>query len=444
MHKTWMRFLPPFLRRRLENRDELQHAIGNTGWLFADRMFRMGAGVVINVWMTRYLGPDRFGTLNYAIAFVALFSVMATLGLEGIVVRELVRRPEERREILGSAMLLRAIGGMVTTLCSVAAITLMRTGESGFTAMVAVIASATIFQALEVFDFWFQSRLEAKYSVIAKNVSFVLVSAFRVALILNQAPLMAFAVAWTAEFALTSLALAAAFVGAGHSPGKIRVRKRECLNLLGNGWPLMLSTLSVIIYMKIDQVMLGEMLDATAVGIYSSAAKLSEIWYFIPMIVTSSVMPSLIRIRETDEPFYRRRLQRLFRLLSALALSIAVPMTFLSTPLVTLLYGERFAAAGPILAVHIWASIFVFVGVAQSAWDLAENHTRLSLLRTTGGAVVNVLLNLVLIPRFGAMGAAVATVISYACSWYLFNLLSSKTRPIFVCQTRSFLFFRQE
>lgn len=440
MRKTWTRFLPPFVGKWLENRPELQRVIGNTGWLFADKVFRMGVGMVITVWMTRYLGPDRFGLLNYAIAFVALFSVMASLGLEGIVIRELVRRPEERQKILGSAMVLKTLGGILTTFFSV--VTIIATRNDATAIMVAVIASATIFQALEVFDFWFQSRLEAKYSVIAKNVAFFLVSALKVVLILKKAPLIAFAVAWTAEFAIASLALAVAFVGTGNSLGRIRARRRECIHLLGNSWPLMLSTLSVIIYMKIDQVMLGEILGSTAVGIYSAAAKLSEIWYFIPMIVTSSVMPSLIRIRDTDEAFYRRRLQRLFRVLSALALSIAVPMTFLATPLVNLLYGERFAAAGPILAVHIWASIFVFVGVAQSAWDLAENYTRLSLLRTTGGAVVNVILNLFLIPRFGAMGAAVATVISYACSWYLFNLLSSKTRPIFVCQTRSFLFFR--
>ena len=443
MQKTWTRFLPRFIAEHLSDRHELRQVIGNTGWLFADKFVRMGLGIVINVWVTRYLGPDRFGLLNYAIAFVALFSVMATLGLEGIVIRELVRRPEERQEILGSAMALRALGGVVTTLFSVAAIGLMPNGDRTTIAMVAVIALTTVFQAPEVFDFWFQSRLEARYSVMAKNASFVLVSAFKVALILKQAPVMAFAFAWFAEFALTSLALVLVFMGTGNPLGAMRVSKAECGRLLGDGWPLMLSTLSVIIYMKIDQVMLGQMLGAAAVGIYSSAAKLSEIWYFIPMTITSSVMPSLIRIRDTDEAFYRRRLQRLFRTLSCLALAIAVPMTFLSSPLVNLLYGERFAAAGPILAVHIWASIFVFVGVAQSAWDLAENYTRLSLLRTTGGALVNVLLNLFLIPRSGAMGAAVATVISYACSWYFFNLLSSRTRPIFICQTKSFLFFRE-
>jgi PST family polysaccharide transporter len=158
--------------------------------------------------------------------------------------------------------------------------------------------------------------------------------------------------------------------------------------------------------------------------------------------IVSSVFPSIIQVRNVDEGLYYRRLQRLFSLMTALSLSIAVPMTFLSTRLVELLYGKGFLAAGPVLAVHIWAALFVFLGVAQGAWDLTENLTRLALFRIALGAGINVVLNLFLIPAYSVLGAAVATVISQAFCAVILNAANKKTRRIFYCQVRSLLFLR--
>lgn len=440
MNQAWTRFLPAFVKIRLEGRHDLQQLIGNTGWLFADKILRMGVGLVVSVWVARYLGPQQIGLLNYVTSFVALFSVLTTLGLDGIVVRELINHPEEKQEILGSTLLLKFWGAILTVLLSVVAMALLRKGEPAVFWLVAIIAAGTVFQTFDAMDFWFQSQVQSKYTVWAKNSAFLLFAAIKVFLILQQAPLMAFALAATGELVVGAVALVVAYTLKGESLLNVRARWSRCRSLLRNSWPLLLSALSVIIYMKIDQVMLGQMVDDAAVGVYGAAAKVSEIWYFIPMMVVSSVLPTLLEARKSDEAFYYRRLRRLFRLMSALAFSIALPMTFLSTPIITFLYGEKFAAAGTVLAVHIWAAVFVFLGVVQSAWDLAENYTRLSMMRTTGGAVLNIALNYFLIPRYAALGAAIATVISYAFSSYVLNLASEKTRKIFVFQTKSMLF----
>jgi PST family polysaccharide transporter len=152
------------------------------------------------------------------------------------------------------------------------------------------------------------------------------------------------------------------------------------------------------------------------------------------------MFPMLLNDKSISASRYHEKLQHLFGVLVVIALAISVPTTFVATPLVVALFGQKFAAAGPVLAVHIWASVFVFLGVAQSAWDLAENLLRLSMMRTIAGALLNVGLNLVLIPQFAALGAAIATVLSYACSAYLFNAAHPLTRGVFQKQSRAIFF----
>jgi PST family polysaccharide transporter len=436
------RFLPRFVRTRLEGRQNLQVIIANTGWLFADKILRMGVGLLVSIWVVRYLGPESFGVLSYATAFVALFTALATLGLDGIVVRELVRHPAVGREILGSAFLLRISAALAMILITVVTISCLRPGDGTTLMLVGLIAAGTFFQATDVIDFWFQSRVMSKYSVIARNAAFLLSAAVKVGLIIGHAPLVSFGGVVLLEAILASAGLLIAYARNGEQIRSWQGSLPRCRELLANSWPLILSGISVAVYMKIDQVMLGSMAGNQAVGIYSSATKISEIWYFIPMTIVSSVFPSIIHAKETDQGLYYRRMQRLFSLMAALSLSIAIPMTFLSTWLVTLLFGNSFAAAGPVLAVHIWASLFVFYGVAQSPWDLTENLTKLALCRISAGALLNVVLNIFLIPGYGAMGAALATVLSQACAAFFLNAAHKRTRPIFLSQVRALFFIR--
>jgi len=442
MNQTWTRYLPHFARKRVEGRQELQKVLGNTGWLFSDKILRMGIGLLVNIWVVRYLGPDRFGQLSYATAFVALFGALATLGLDGIVIREIVRNPSDAGEILGSAFFLRMAGGVATLLASFVAIVLLRHSDFQSMVLVGIIAAGAVFQAFDVIDFWFQAQVLSRYTVIAKNSAFLIVALFKISLILNHASLLMFALAALVEVVLGAVGLVLVYRHLGHRLGKWRSSLDRCRRLLGDSWPMILSGLSVAIYMKIDQVMLGEIAGDRAVGIYTSATRLTEIWYVIPMVIVSSVFPAIVRSKEKDEELYYRRVTRLFSLMAAVSLPIALPMSFFSSWIVVKLFGINYQAAGPVLAIHIWASLFVFYGIAQGPWDLTENLTRLAMLRMVGGAVVNIVLNLVFIPAYGALGAAVATVISQALAAVVLNVLHEKTRPILYCQLKSLLFMR--
>jgi O-antigen/teichoic acid export membrane protein len=414
----------------------------NTSWLMLDRVVRLGVAAVVGVWIARYLGPTRFGTLSYAIAWVTLFGALATLGLDNIVIRDLVRTPGERYEILGSAFVLKLGGGALATLIAFGGILLLRPRDTTTHIVVAVVAASMIFTALDVIDFSFQSEVASKYVVFARLSAFALSSLARIALILLAAPLVAFGAMITVEAALAALGLVLVYRRWGGSLRLWSRRAARARTLLGVAWPLMFSGVAIAIYMKIDQVMLGQMATDHDVGIYSAAVRLSELWYFIPVTIVSSVFPSIIRARESNRQLYMRKMLRLFSLMTAIALTIAVPLTFLASPLVTFAFGAPYAAAGPVLSVHIWASLFVFLGVASTPWLIAEGLMRLSLYRTAAGAAVNVLLNLLLIPRYQSMGTAIATVVAYGLAGVVANAFSSKTRGIFVLQMKSLAFPR--
>jgi PST family polysaccharide transporter len=225
MNSIWIKYLPASMRDRVAGRQNLQKLIGNTGWLFADRILRIGIGLGLGVWIARYLGPDRFGLLSYAGAFVSLFSIFATLGLDGIVVRELVREPDVKNGILGSAFALKLTGSGITLIAAVTAILVLRPADTLVHQLVAIIAAGTIFQSLDTIDFWFQARVESRYSIYARSSAFLLVSALKVVLILNDAPLIAFAWAGVLELFLGAVGLVLAFRITGHCP-KTRSGKR--------------------------------------------------------------------------------------------------------------------------------------------------------------------------------------------------------------------------
>ncbi|BAZ84803.1 flippase [Dolichospermum compactum] len=425
----------------LKSSDKLRGIIANTGWLFADRILRMGVGLFVGVWVARYLGVQQFGVFNYATAFVALFSTLSTLGLDAIVVRSIVREPEKRAEILGTAFWLKLLGGIAALVLAVSCIMVVRHDDSLTISLVAILSSVGIFQAFDTIDLWFQSQVQSKYTVIAKNTAFVVITLVKVILISIHAPLIAFAWAALGEIGLGAIGLIISYRVRGYSPWLWPWSLPLAKTLLKESWPLILSGVTIMIYMRIDQIMLGQMVGDKAVGLYSAATRISEVWYFIPTAIVSSVAPTIYAAKEVSEALYYQRIKQLIRMLVLISLVISVPMSLMSFKLITILFGNGYAEAGKILAIHIWASLFVFMGVATSPWFIAEGLTEFSFHRTLIGAVVNVVLNFLLIPSYGGIGAAIATVISQAFAAFFSNATHPKTRKLFYLQIKCLIPF---
>jgi PST family polysaccharide transporter len=414
----------------------LRKVLGNTGWLMADRLLRMGVGLFVSVWVARYLGPARFGSLNFALSYVALFASLMTLGLDGIVVREIVRDSSEAPRILGSALALRLGGSVVAILVCVTSARLLEPHDPQALILVLIVSTTLTFQAFDTIDSYFQSQVRSKLTVWAKNAAFLVVAVARVILIHREAPVWAFAVAGVAEFALGAIGLLIAYRATGGNILRWLPQRQMAVDLLKQGWPLMLSGMAIMIYMRIDTVMLKLMQGDAAAGMYAAATRISEVWYFIPTAIVTSVSPAIMRSKG-DPPLYYRRLRHLFSVMILTSLTIGSVIALTSHWIVVRLYSHSYNNAGPVLAVHIWASIFVFLGVAQGPWDISENLLNLALYRTTAGAIANILLNLYLIPHYSALGAAAATVISYAISSFFANVFSPRTRPIFFLQLKA-------
>lgn len=444
MDSKWVDLLPPSIGQRLRGRRYLQNVLDNIGWLFAEKIVQMGIGLFVGVWLARYLQPGPYGIFNYAIAFVALFSPLATLGLDGIVVRDLVMDPGRKETILGTAFLLKLAGGLTGFVAVVAATTLVPPRDDITRWLVAIFAAGLVFQAFDVIRFWFESQVQSKNVVLARNAALFAIAFVKIVLILLHAPLVAFAWAALAEVALIAVGFSVVYHKKGHRMRLWNWDSAEATFLIRESWPLFLSGLAIIVYMKIDQVMLGTLIGDREVGIYSAAVRISEIWYFIPVAIVSSVAPSIVEAKKIGEDLYYRRIGHLFRIMAAIAYGIAFLMAVWAKPLVLLLFGPSYGAAGTVLAIHTWAALFVFLAVARGPWILNEGLMKLSLYSTATGAAANVILNLLLIPPYGIVGAAVATLVSYGVSGFFFNGCLRATRTIFYMQLRALLFLPME
>jgi len=405
--------IPVIIRIRLE---QLLAApsFGNSIWLISDRLIRMGLGLLVGVWVARYLGPEGYGQLSFAGSYVMLFSALALFGLESIVVRELVHRPEEERAVLGATFLIRAVAGLSAYLFALALLLLIKPDDRISLLLVSMLGSSLLTQAFDTVDLWFQSRVLSRYSVICRSTAFVFSSAAKVVLVLCGATLGAIAAATALEAVLAAFLLVFAY--ARRSRVRItdwRWDKEWLRRLLTGSVPMVLAGMVLMVYLRIDQVMLGALASQADVGLYAAAVRISEVWYFVPTAIVSSVFPGLVELRRTDSVQFEQKLQRLYNLLAFLGYAVALPVTLIAPWLMQLLFGSAYQAASPLLAVLIWAGLFANLSVVRNAHFIALDWGRSLLWTTSLGATANVLLNLLLIPRYGALGAAIATCLSY-------------------------------
>ncbi|ALO25991.1 MULTISPECIES: flippase [Leptospira] len=430
------------LNRLYSRYPNLKDILYNSGWLFFDKIFRMGMGMFLGVWIARYLGPDSYGKLNYVIAYIALIGSFTNLGLDGVVVRELIKEKAHKEEILSTSFLLQLIAGMIAFAVAILLIPLLRPDELDLFWMVFLVGLTLIFRAVGVVRYWYEAQVLSKYFVWLDNGLFFVFSGVRILLILNGLGIFPFI--WTALIE-SSISLFGYYLLYKYHNGSLSVLHanwRRARTLLRDSWMLLLSGLAVIVYMRIDQIMIGQMMGDEAVGIYTAAVKISEVWYFIPMAVASSIFPAILKAKEFSQELYLERLGLLHSFMFLLALMIAIPMTFLSDPIIRLFFGEKFSEAGAVLAIHIWAGIFVFLGVASSRYYLTENLPKGELYKSISGCLTNIILNYFLIPLYGIKGAAIATVISQFVASTLFNLLFKRTREIFFIQLESVFFWK--
>lgn len=431
-----VRFLPGFIKRRIESRPNLVKILDNIGWLFFDKILRMGVGLIVGVWVARYLGPEQFGKYNYVITVTFLFSAVSTFGMDSIVLRSLINEPDQQRYILGSAVIVQVFGGFFSWIFSMCLAYLIFHGDANSFILVAILGTASLFKFSDTVKFIHQAQLRSKYSVIAENIVFLLLSMFKLVLLFYHASLSAFILALWLESFMAAVALLLIYTRYGGRLFSWRFKKERLFQLIRDGAPLMVSGLAMAGYMRMDQIMLGKMLDEEAVGIFSAALRISEVWYFVPLAVMASLFPSVVAAKNACKVQYVARLEFTHTGMVFLALVMAIPISFVADFIIVMLYGKQYIMAGNVLAIHIWSSIFIFIGVASHHWFVAENLQRYVLFRTLFGALVNFVLNFLLIPDYGPIGAAIASLVAHSMVNVFLNIFSSKTRFVFMLQIK--------
>lgn len=411
----------------------------NTAWMMAEQMLRILAGLLVGIWVARYLGPEQFGLFSYVLAFTALFSGIAKLGLDGIIVRELVNHPEKYDSYLGTAFWLKIAGAFVV-MGLMAAIVPFTSNDSTTNLYVFIIAAGLLFQSFEVVEFYFQSLVLAKIISICKVIQLALSSIIKIYLVLTQAELLWFVLVT----AFDAMSLAVSYVIAYQANNKQNFYKnfnfKVARRLLNDSWPLIISSVFVMVYLKIDQVMIKEIIGLHEVGIYSAAARLSEVFYFIPTLLCSSVFPAILNARKTNDDVYLFRLQLLYSTLTWVAILIAIVLFVFSEKLIILLFGPEFSESISVFKIHIWGVVFVFISAAFGRYLLAENRSAVNMVRVVLGAIVNVVLNYIFIPVYGVYGAAFTTLISLFIVNYFFDLFDFKLRRQLKMKLLSFVY----
>jgi len=404
----------------------------NTGWLMAARVGALFLKMAVTaVAIPNYLGSSEYGILNYPLVLVTFFMAASALGLDSFVTRQLLQDPQRRDTILGTAFGMRLLAGIVALpLIYITYMVIARSATGSPAApydYVAIVSVSCLFQSLNIIDCYFQARIQGKYIMYIQVGANMLSALLKLVLIVLQADLEWFVWALLSDAVFLAAGYLYLYQLNGNNVFQWRFDRSVAIHLLKNAWPLAFSSVAIILYMKIDQLMLDAYLGEAAFGVYAAVVQLSEGWYFIPMAIVTALFPAIMNARRDDAERYKRRLQQLYELMVIIASGIALSTTVAAPLIYDIFYTAEYAEGPRVLTVHVWSGVFMFLYVASGQYLLAEGYTRISLARAATGAVVNIVLNSWWIPQFGMIGAAYATLFTYATT-ALFVIFVPKTR----------------
>jgi O-antigen/teichoic acid export membrane protein len=420
----------------------------NFSWLFVERILRLALILGTTIVVSRYLGAERLGQLNYAMAIVSIGAVFVAMGTNEVISRDLVRYPERRNELLGTGFAMNVTGAVVLNIV-VLSYGLLKGLDTLMLLLLMITAAGELFRWGTLIELFFISqvkgRISAKVGVAATLVS----SGFKLLLVYQHAPILWFAGAYVFDCLISTVLFTIAYRLNKHHLRKWRPSLRMFKYLLVQSWPMLVYAFALQAQLKIDQVMifdllrssLGEKAANAEVGQYSVAVKMIEAIAFLPVIIQLSLGPAIARARVQDIDLYRQRITNQYRLMFLLYLVTSLPLYFIAEPLVVWLYGPEFRMAGHLLALFAVRLVFSYMGVAKGSFIVNEGLFRFSLVAAVVGASVNIGLNWFLIPTMGSNGAIWATLVSFFVSVYLMDLTTARTRVNFKMLTEGIFTF---
>jgi O-antigen/teichoic acid export membrane protein len=416
-----------------------QKVLANVYWAVLGKVVNIICGLLVGVLVARYLGPDQFGLMNYVISYVTLFSILAAFGLDGIEIRELSKNNAVKETILGTAFAIRLIFAAMTVLLILVTLILFESDAFTF-AMVMVYSLSLVFSALNVIRNYFTSIVLNEYVIKTEIFRTLIGAGIKALLLVRHCSLAWFIAASAFDFVL---------IGSGYlysyrkKAGSVRAWKVDlsvARMLIKESFPLLLSGTAVIIYQQINAVMIRNMMDNASVGQFSAASKITELAIFIPMVIAQTVTPLLVKAHQEDPARYHEKRQQFMDIMVWSAMAVSLAMCVMAYPAIWLLYGSSYLSAVPVLQIMAWKAVFMALFGSSGQLITIENLQRYAVARNIIGCVVSVALNYLLIPVWGIVGSAIATVITVAFSGYFSHLFIKPYRYLIPIQTKALFF----
>jgi O-antigen/teichoic acid export membrane protein len=392
----------------------------NSFWLIFDQAIRMLFALIIGSWTARYLGKSNYGQISFVTSYLTLFQIICGLGLEAIVVRDLIKDKLDANKIIGSVFLMKFFFGFLCWLFSIIFIIILYGYNDNTFILVTIAGLSLVFQSFSVIELWFQSNNKTFNIVIPKLIASIIINALKVFFILNSASVYYFIALFSFEFFLSSILLTIAlrnFPIQGKYYFDFPLSKR----ILQDSWPFLVSAVSIYLYTRFDMFIIKKELGPSELGIYNAAITISTLLPILPMILLNVLNPILSKKKLESEELYQRHLRLTFRIFGYFGIFFSVIVYFLSDIIVAILFGPDFEEASTVLKVHIFTNVFIYTGIAQNIWIVNENKGKLNVYKTLVGILFAITFNLILIPKFGVIGAAYSALIVQFVSSFLIN-----------------------
>ena len=401
--------------------------VGNTVWMMTSKVYSMLVSLIVGSLSARYLGPTNYGLLNYGTAIIAFFTTICTLGLDSVIVVEMVKKPEKRGNYLGTALLLRFLASLVSFVCILVIVRIFEPENKTLQIVTLLQSLSIIFESYQVFLYWFQNNLTMKYVTIASIVGLTVTGIWRISLLATGQSVEFFALSSSIS-AIVCGALVLIFFFKDNNHPHLKISKTDGKYLISKSYHFIISGLAITLYSQIDRIMLGKAVSSEAVGFYSAAMTIAVMWEFIPNALINSARPILIAIRKTDWKLYIKKYQTLLLGITLLGVCVGIGILLLGRLAILILYGKEYLPSVTVLNILIWSTSFAMIGAARTIWLVAEDKNKYAKYFAIYGAVLNVILNAIFIPKYGIVAASLTTLVSQISVAFVFPLFFSEIK----------------
>lgn len=389
----------------------------NASWVICGKLAQMMLSLFVGILTARYLGPSNYGTISYANSYIAFFTSLCTLGINSVIIKDFVENPQEQGVAIGTTLIMRFVSSFFSAIMIFCIVSVVDHDESTTIVVTALCSMALMFQVLDTFNYWFQSRYESKITSIATFVAYTATALYRLVLLALHKDVRWFAFATSVDYIILGALLF--FVYKKYNGPKLSVSPKKGKSLLVQSYHYILSGMMVAIYGQTDKFMLKHMLDETSVGYYSTATSINLMWVFILQAIIDSLYPTIMRLYGEDREQFNRKNRQLYSIVIYVSMAVAICFMLFAPLIIKILYGNAYMPAVGPLRIITWYTIFSYLGVARNAWIVCENKQKYLKYMYFSAAFINIGLNYLFIPTFGASGAALASLITQICTSFI-------------------------